>query len=197
MELKELSEKVDRLSGQVSKFSEENGQLRTENAELKTKNQELETKITSFTKAEETRKADDAKARIEKKRSDAKALFEAAVAQKIMLPAERESALAVFSLDDDAAVLALDLKKVEAFINARGKTLKFGEEAAQAANANKSGEEDLPADQRLARATRKYMADHKVDFAAASEAVLQSDPELGAAYVEQVDAIYTPKGGVA
>jgi len=115
------------------------------------------------------------------------AVLEEAVKAGRILPAQREQAVKLFGIDDDARVVALDPEGIEAFCAALkpGATGLFSGSTEQGWSGKGDGGESAPPDVALARKARALMAEKRIDYGEAARQVLETDPALAKAYTEQ------------
>lgn len=165
------------LSAQEVKFTSQLNALKTESA------QALEAE------REKTRKAE-----VARHRDAIKSKFESAV-NKTILPATREQFYKFARVEDDAAVMALKLEDVDAYIkdNADKALMSKSQQQTQQGEGNKD-EEGLRADQILANRAIKLCRDRNQDvskhYFESVQEVLKSDEKLAEAYKYMPDTEY-------
>jgi hypothetical protein len=171
--------------------------LRTENADWRGKFSAEETKrIAAETTAKQLKAEDEERAKVAKKsavkmaRDAVTALLEEGVKTKQITPAQRESAVAMFGIDEDERVLKLDVDKVRAFFAIRDKKVVQMSQQSTASGGG-GGEEEGDPDrvhkdvfQEVDRRTRLEIAKNsKMTYRDATRVVFAQDPELHREYV--------------
>lgn len=170
MDIKELSDKLD-------KVIDANTKLATENAEMKSKVAAFEASAKASTDAASA-------AKITAKRKEVTDVLEAAVKSGAILPAQREQFSTLLKLNDDAAVEGIELDAVKALVNTGKKA--FSKEQGTSGN-NKEQSAKSP-DAQIADAIQEILAKGEAaDFSTAQQMVFRRDPELARAYVTYND----------
>lgn len=172
----------------------------------KKRNQTLAAENSTLTQFKVKSEEDAKKAKIlavDQKRKDVKAVFEKAVTDKVITPAQRESFAKLFRIDNDDAIEALDIDDVKEAIGVKDGTATFtkkdeGEQGMVISSEKKKGftVEDLPegkaVDAMMVDLTNEYMAEHNMeskDFSKALNQVMRLNPELARAYHCATDPI--------
>lgn len=138
-----------------------------------------------------------AKAKAESHRARIKERFETAVKAEALLPAKRESFYKYNRVDDDVAVVQIELKDVDAYIEEFSDIAKL---AASRKTATQQGtaddEKDLRPDQIVAKRAEKLCYSRQLDprkgdnYARAVTEVLKGDSKLAEAYKYMPDTEY-------
>jgi len=173
MELAELTKKIAELTAQVST-------LTTENAAFKAEKLEMSAKIAKFETDAKTRDEVEAKARVSAKRAQIVGLLEEGVKSEAITPAAREQFSKLMRIDDDVAVMAIDVEEVKK-LTANGKKQFSKEQGRQ----TPAGEGTLSVDQQVADGIKEIMAKKEAsDFFAAQALLFSRNPKLAREYVD-------------
>lgn len=159
---------------------------------LTTENVELKTKFTASEAAKAALQAQlDATVKTEKAekvkmaRENAMAVLEVAVREKRILPAQRESYTKLFKLNDDEAILVLDIKDLESLVSTKlddAKKVLMSKSAITkgpgdtADDTDDAGENDP--NEEISTAALKYANENKVSVFTALPEVLKLNPKL-------------------
>lgn len=177
MELAELTKQVAALTASVST-------LTTENAAMKAEKLEMSAKVAKFEADAKAVEEATAKARVVAKRAEVVGILEEGVKTEAITPAQREQFSKLMRIDDDAALMAIDVKEVQA-LTANGKKKFSREQAKQGDDKNKV---DLTAAQRVVLEIKELRAANKdLSFAAAQTLVFSRNKELAKEYVNSND----------
>ena len=151
-------------------------QLETE----REKNKNLTEANKKFTDDEEARKKAEGAAAVKTHREGLVKLMDDQVKAGNMLPAQREQAVKLFGIEDDARVMGIEEETLKTFIEAGSKKAIPGEQGlGGTGEAPRQGED---ASDELARLANVAMAEHKLTYGQAAEYVLRNNPDLAAAY---------------
>lgn len=173
-ELKSLKDSVANLSSKLDDQSKKHDDLVTENIKLKAEKEELERKEKE---RENTEKANNVKLA----REAVINVFEAGVKQQIITPAQRENFHKIFNVDDDDAVVAIDVELLKNTISG-GKKFSVGGESASNEGSNMNDEE-ASVDDRVVEETQKIMANEGIkDFGAAMNVLFSRNTKLATEY---------------
>lgn len=217
MDEKEIQALIDKA---LAPLKHENEQLHARCEEFRTKNDELRKK---FEKADEenidlqarvkrqekieAERAEEAKREAVKlARSKVMELVELAVKQKKLLPAQRESTIALFGINDDDRVVKLDPETLKTYFQLsdkveddKGKGNKSGAAKFERIATEEGDEDRVEKDifKEVDRRARLEMARNpgKLDYRAATRAVFASDPELHREYLNATPPLRANAGG--
>lgn len=175
-QLAELTKQVATLTAQVATFTTEKSTLFAENADLKSKVMKFEVDAKT---AEEASK----KVAIAAKRAEVISVLEDGVKSEAILPAQRMQYSKMLRIDDDVAVMAIDIADVKSLIPASKKT--FGKEQGQQGGQQST---DLRPDQQVAKEIAELQAaNSSLSFSAAQKVVFDRNPELAQSYAHAND----------
>lgn len=176
---------IEKLTAQVADLTAKFATLSAQNATLTATNAEQAARIAKF---EADKKADDAaaaKAKTDAKRKEVTALFEAAVKDGSLIPAQREHFSKLLNIDDDAAVNALNIENVKLLLAGQKKGQFKSQGAGQGSTTTDDKEgDDMEPSQQLAKAVAEVrIKNPELDFMAAQRMVFSANPELARAYI--------------
>jgi hypothetical protein len=158
-----------------AKFTAATGELATANAKIAT----LEA---DKAKGEELAAA----GKVKMHREALTAKLEAAVKDKRLTPAQRESTIKFMRLGDDKAVLEVTPEQIDEYITVNGAKVKLSTEQGKGGGtggSNDKGEEYEDAGEEIYRRAKKLQGDDaKLSFSAARDRVMEADPELAKKY---------------
>jgi len=109
-QLKDLSDQMTKLSKKIDSQGEQINDLTAENTKLKADKTEFERK-------DKERKDDESKSAIKLARETVVKTLEDAVKDEKILPAQRENFNKLLNVDDDAAVVAIDVEQLKSMID--------------------------------------------------------------------------------
>lgn len=188
----ELSAKVAQLSEQMKTFTAEKKALEDQLAEKDKAIAERDDKLKKFATDEEARKKADFAVQVKARREEVTGILDTAVKENRMLPAQRESLLKAFGVEDDEKLMALDIETVKQFA-AVGTPAKLPGQQGRQNPGDGSGTEER-ADQVLAQKAMAMSVEKDISYSAAAELVLKTEPQLAAAYRDYTLA-YSEEGG--
>lgn len=175
--LEELTQKVADLTAQVASLTSEKVAFTAEKSAMADK-------IAKFEKAEQDRQAAERAEAIKTKRAQITQMFERAVKANAITPAQRDMFSKIAKIDDDNAVLAIDVKDVEALAGLTGKNFA----AEGAGNGQASETDDRPVDVRVTEGVREILAKKEAEnFAAAQALLFTRNPALGREYINMTE----------
>lgn len=170
MDLEQLTSKVAALTVQVAALTTENAATLAENATLKAS----VAKFTADTKASEEAAS---KARITAKRAEVVAILEAGVKAEAITPAAREQFSKLMRIDDDIAVMVIDIEEVRKLT--ASKKFSRGEQGYQAASDSAS------VDQQVVQECNAILAKKEAGSFFEAQALLFSrNPKLAREYAD-------------
>lgn len=186
--VRELTEKVAAMSNQINETQSENRELKRVNTEL--------TQIKGrFERSQEERQQE----RVDARRKEVRDRLEAAVKAQDILPAARERFNKVYRVEDDEAVMTIDLADVEEFIKENPNTQK-PKPKRKSFTALNDPDGDVPDDvsvdqEALLRTNallmkRGVMNPTAAELQQAAVQVFRSNPDLAARYKAASDAQY-------
>jgi hypothetical protein len=172
MELAQLTQKVVELTAMVST-------LTTDNAALKADKVEMSAKVLKFEADAKAKEESTAKAGIVAKRAEVVAILEDGVKSEAITPATREQFTKLMRVDDDEAVMAIDIEEVKK-LTANGKKQFSKEQGRQG-----QGETELAVDVQVANEIQALMAKKEAsDFFTAQSLVFSRNPKLAREYAD-------------
>ena len=163
---------------------------RKELAELKQSNATLEAEKVTFTAEKDKLEAEAKTVKFTADKKDIETSLDDLVKSEVIVPATREKFMAkINDADTDSRDSAIESVKFS--IDTLKETMDVkstqGKEQGKSGNANEEEESDeLPSVILCARA-KKVALEHKVSFSVARKQVIDSDPVLGRAYMDEVD----------
>jgi hypothetical protein len=114
------------------------------------------------------------------------AKLEAAVKDKRLTPAQRESTIKFMRLGDDKAVLEITPEQIDEYINVNGQKVKMSAEQGKGSGTGGSNDDESSyedAGEEIYRRAKKLQGDDaKLSFSAARDRVMEADPELAKKY---------------
>ena len=117
------------------------------------------------------------------------AKLEAAVKDKRLTPAQRESTIKFMRLGDDKAVLEVSAEQIDEYITVNGAKVKMSAEQGHGGGTGGSkddGEGYDDAGEEIYRRAKKMQGDDvKLSFSAARDRVMEADPELAKKYTRE------------
>lgn len=174
MELKELADKVEKLSADVGKLS-------GENATLKSENTGLTARLATFTAEKVAAEATAAKSAADTKRADINAIFEEGIKAELITPAQRGQFTKLLKLDDDKALDTIVVEDVKALVTG-GKKFDFGR-MAQGRQGEDSGDDSRSPDVILAEKMQELVDKKEApDLFSAQIIVFRRNPDLAKAW---------------
>jgi len=188
MDLTELTKSFNRLEGQFSTLQEKHDALAQQNAELQTANKELTDKTEKFERDEKARLDKEAADKVVFARKAITDLLEEGVKSGKLLPAQRENYTKLLRVDDDAAVVAINIDELRSTIGVSQKQQfnRGSGTASSSGNADNQNVDESP-DLIVAKRAKKYAREQKVDYSVAVIAVLEDDSQLATAYRDHND----------
>lgn len=136
---------------------------------------------------EDAKKAEDEakKTAADTKRGEVKAVFDAAVKAETILPAQREAQYKLINIDDDDAVVALDIDVIKMSMNTKP-AANFSKEDGESGGEDDKGKRKFDdAGEELTSRARATMSKDKVEtFSDAFDMEMDKDPELAKEYIE-------------
>jgi len=176
MDLAQLTQRVAELTAAVST-------LTTDNVALKADKAEMSVKIAKFEADAKATEEATAKSRILAKRAEVVDILESGVKTEAITPAAREQFTKLMRVDDDVAVMAIDIEEVKK-LTANGKKQFSKEQGRQG-----QGESELPVDVQVANEISALMAKKEAsDFFTAQSLVFSRNPKLAREYADFNDA---------
>lgn len=175
--LEELTKQVAALTAQVASLTSEKVAFTAEKAAMADE-------IAKFKKADAERQAAERATSVKTKRAQITQMFDRAVKANAITPAQRDMFAKIAKIDDDDAVLAIDVKDVEALAGLTGKNF-----AAEGAGGGQATEIDTrPADVRVTEGVREILAKKEAEnFAAAQALLFTRNPALGREYINMTE----------
>lgn len=165
--VEELQAKLDAANKAFEEAKSESAKFSSENEDLKKKAEEA---------AAATKKA-----KADSKRSEVTALFEEAVKAERILPAQREAQFKLLNIDNDDAVLALDIDVVKASISTDAATT-FSKEDGKDKGDNADRKHDNPGEELDYRAKIAMTKDKTLKYNDAVIFEMKKDPDLAHDY---------------
>ncbi len=166
MDIKEISDKLDAVIAS--------------NATLASENTTLKAQVATFTASADAAVALGKKTAVDAKRTEVKAVFEDAVKAGAITPAAREQFSKLLRVDDDVAVMAIDITEVKALVN----TGKKGFSTEQGRQGERQEDGNLAPDVKMANAIQEVLAKKEAaDWGTAQAIVFARDPKLAREYV--------------
>ena len=163
------------VSEQTAKFTGELSTLKAENETLKA----------DKAKGEELAAA----GKVKMHREALVAKLEAAVKDKRLTPAQRESTIKFMRLGDDNVVLEVTPEHIDEYINVNGQKVRMSAEQGKGGGTGGSkddGEGYEDAGEEIYRRAKKMQGDDvKLSFSAARDRVMEADPELAKKYTRE------------
>ena len=153
-------------------------QLETENLGLKTEVKTKSDSLATFTAEQKKREEDEKKQAVLTARSTVTALFEKAVTDKCITPAQRDQFTKVLNVNDDEAVVNINVDEVKKLIASEGETALFTKGKARSNdNHDERNNDDAGADL-TAKAYEIQNANNGMNFESALKRAMQANPEL-------------------
>lgn len=195
MDQKDLDAAIEKhmkpFKDQIDSLRSDNEALRAENSSARESLKELDSlrdKVKQYEK-------DQASEKVAASRKAVTEVLDQAVVQRAITPAQREAQAKAFRIDDDEAVVKIDLDGLKAAVGwtkpkdkGRSETFSRSDEEDEMSN--------LPLDQQVVLATRKVMANKPdLDYIEAQNIALGANPKLARAYLNS-NGTYNPDGGV-
>lgn len=147
--------------------------------------------IAEFKRKEQEREETERKERVKAARSNVNAVFEKAVREERITPAQRDRFAKLLNVDDDEAVTAIKESDVTDLVETFGRKSNGDGESAKADPDNARAEGEDSGD-RLTFSAQKIRAENpKLSFSAALEMAMQADRESA---VEHINATYNQEG---
>ena len=166
---------IEELTAKVAELAIAQASLVTENAQLKVS-------VAQFTAKAKTDEEDVAKAQVTAKRAEVTSILEEGVKSEAITPAQREQFTKLMRVDDDVALMAINIPEVKA-LTANGKKQFSKEQGKQGSNAT---EGDVAT--RVLSGIRELMSNKEApSFFAAQQMLFQRDPKLGSEYANSND----------
>lgn len=170
-----LTRQVADLTGKVANFTTEKATLAAENADLKAK-------VAKFEADMKARAEADAKAAVAAKRTVVLSILEDGVKREVITPVQRTQYSALLRIDNDDAVMAIDVETVKALVPAGGK--QFSREHARQNGGGDQGAGDDPVRQVTAECMAMVGKGEAKDFMAAQVILFTRNPKLAREYVD-------------
>jgi regulator of replication initiation timing len=169
----------------ISELTQKVADLTVAQSALVTENAQLKATVAQFTAKAKADEEAAAKASIASKRAEVTGILEDGVKSEAITPAQREQFTKLMRVDDDVAVLAIDIAEVKA-LTANGKK-QFSKEQGKRGNSN--DDTGLPVAQRVMDGINALINGKEAkDFFTAQQMLFSRNPALAKEYANANDA---------
>lgn len=176
--IKEEGKKMpDNIEERLAKFQAQLDQQAEENKALRKQNEELKSERDKVTKDFSDLSSTIKKQQVEEARQKIVEVFDSAVKDQAITPAQRTAYFNALKVNDDDAVVNIKMEEVKAMLPT-DKMSMFAEDKGK----NDEQSFEAPDDQITVKAYELMAGNSKLDFSAAAEQVMRSNPALAAAY---------------
>lgn len=168
-EITKLAEQVQDLAAKLAKMTDEH-------VALKRERDEMAEKLSVFEREAAEKAAIEAKAKVEAKRAEVTEAMESAVKAGSITPAQRGVFAKMLKVDDDEAVVSIDIEDVKALCGAK---VEFSKDSAKNSKADERG-----VMQKVLDGVKEIQTNGEAQsFMAAQQLLFSRDPDLGRAYL--------------
>jgi len=177
-----MEEQLSKLTERFERLEKETGDIKEENHKLKEENAKLAQEKAEFQRKEEERAKAEKEASVKHAREQVTSILEDGVKAGKILPAQREKALKLFRVDDDDAVVNIDVKELKEFVGISKQEKPGTSPTGAAGDGTDSDAGKDPGTVVHDRTTELMGKDPKITYSDAMKRVLSADPELASRY---------------
>lgn len=161
------------FENKIATFSAENATLKAENESMKA--------------AKAKQDEDTSKAKIKMHRESLIGKLEAAVKDKRLTPAQRESAIKFMKLNDDSAVTGVASEMIDEYININGGKVRMNNEQGHNQENHNEGSANDPGSEIVAKAKKLQSENAHMTFSQARDRVMEGNPEMARTWLNDVN----------